>query len=881
VLSDSISQDSHADTRNSLARAFYNLRTFDGPALVDAFSGHSLSFLELSQQILGCASAIKKTPRNSGRIGVLCSDPIDYAVSLCASLLAGVGVPLNPNATIDEIKMSTSFFGLSSLLISGLDSFKLKVETPTISVDGLRSEVCRDAEPWLDLLEDNSTNQGLLLRTSGTTGSPKKVGLSPENILSGAHNVARSLQLSEQDSCLNMWNRHLIGGVVDTLLAPLISGSTVVFGGPFDAKIMRELLSSWKPTWTQFVPTTLNEFVRYLNRTSTPDSFDSLSFIRVVGAELDAESWRNATRRIKAPIIHTWGMTEAGPLIASTRPLYEPPSPGNVGTVIDGVEVRQREIGTTGRGESEFLIRGPSVIKRYLDDILEPADTLLDGWFPTGDLGYVNSSGEIVLTGRLKELIRRGAMTVYPRLIEECANKHPGVLESACVGVPHKTLGEDVVCVIVPSGGERELDRKVGEFLALNLPRDQVPSRLVVMDSLPRNAMGKILRDAIRSQLARISEDSSRRKRKHGAVAQHLLSLWKEELDSRSISITTNFFAAGGDSLSAVRVAAEVQALYGVALPPDWATKMPTIASLERFLLQQNPDAHPRTLPSNPLEILKNQTVLARENSYPPRNFLDTILHSQSEIEFLQSIQVALRHLVRSELLAIQAEIRSFAESRRYQFPDELFPSTEGLASNEEEWSRTSVGDFISRYQRGERPKSQCIVAFTGFGSNLMIPIHMFLDEISGLGCDVVLVFDPHRSRYRSGVPGLGSSMEDVVESVGKVVGALGYCPKISLGVSGGTEVASRFAVAIRDVQRLSIAGPASAGLGELPNFDRRLSARVLSPLKGRDLWGAVVTRFRFPLSKHRVEFRTRRHNVLYENYRRGTLGEALSWLLH
>ncbi|HET7737856.1 MAG TPA: AMP-binding protein, partial [Tepidiformaceae bacterium] len=333
----------------------------------------------------------------------------------------------------------------------------------------------------------------LVLHTSGTTGRPKRVPLSHANLARSARNVATSLGLTADDRCLNVMPLFHIHGIVAAILATLSSGGSVVCTPGFDAFRFFGSLEASRATWYTAVPTMHQAIVaRARAHLSTPAS-SSLRFVRSSSSPLPPSVMRDVEDLFGVPMVEAYGMTEASHQVCC-NPL--PPAvrkPGSVG-VPSGVELRV--VGPDGTslrpGETgEVVIRGGSVTSGY--ESIDPADfTLPGGWLRTGDLGYLDDDGYLVLAGRIKELVNRGGEKISPREVEDVLITYPGVREVVVFAVPHAKLGEDIAAAIVPEPADRPLDiAALRAFAGAQLAPFKVPRQVVVVEAIPLGPTGK------------------------------------------------------------------------------------------------------------------------------------------------------------------------------------------------------------------------------------------------------------------------------------------------------------------------------------------------------------------------------------------------------
>ncbi|MEM9108392.1 MAG: AMP-binding protein, partial [Pseudomonadota bacterium] len=402
--------------------------------------------------------------------------------------------------------------------------------------------------------------------------------LSHRNVCTSAQDVCRSIDLSVDDRCLCMWEQYHIGGLVDLLLAPLLSGGCIITTKGFDAEKFFELLEDRKPTWYQAVPTTLNELVNHAGRSGLECSDSSLRFVRSVAAALAPSLMADVEGLFGVPVIQTFGMTEAGPLVASTS-LTEKRKPGSVGRScgtdirIFGPEGQPLEQGLDG----EVAIRGSNVFAGYEDDEEANKISFRGDWFHTGDTGHIDADGELFLTGRIKQLINRGGEKINPQEVDDALLEHPQVDEAAVFTVPHKTLGEDIAAAVVLKEPISAVALRA--YLADRISSFKIPGQITFVDRLPRNPVGKIDRLALAS-VATAERAKSGHVPPRNEIEAYLVRLWSQELSQDVVGIHDDFSALGGDSLSSMRILIALEEAVEGALPEEIITSFSTIASL-------------------------------------------------------------------------------------------------------------------------------------------------------------------------------------------------------------------------------------------------------------------------------------------------------------
>ena len=343
----------------------------------------------------------------------------------------------------------------------------------------------------------------MLLHTSGTTSRPKIVPLSQRNLCASAANIARTLQFSASDCGLNIMPLFHIHGLIAGVLAPLAAGSQVFCTPGFNALKFFGWMDEAKPTWYTAVPTMHQAIVGRASKNTAVIQRHPLRFIRSSSSSMPPQVIRELEAAFGAPLIESYGMTEAAHQMAS-NPL--PPAvrkPGSVGlaagpeVAIMGEDGALLAAGAVG----EIVIRGANVTAGYVSNTAANAEAFAHGWFRTGDQGVMDAEGYLSLTGRLKEIINRGGEKISPREVDEILMDHAAVAQVVCFGMPHAKLGEEVAAVVVLREGAQASERELQDFVSLRAADFKVPKKILFMDEIPKGATGKLQRIGLAAKL--------------------------------------------------------------------------------------------------------------------------------------------------------------------------------------------------------------------------------------------------------------------------------------------------------------------------------------------------------------------------------------------
>ena len=335
------------------------------------------------------------------------------------------------------------------------------------------------------------------LYTSGTTGRSKGAMLTQNNLLSNAQTLVDAWRFTEDDVLLHALPIFHTHGLFVATNIILLARASMIFLPKFDVDSVFALLP--QATSMMGVPTF---YTRLLDdERLTAESTRHIRLFVSGSAPLLAETHLQFSARTGQQILERYGMTETN--MNTTNPYDGPRRAGTVGMPLAGVELKitdpetgaTLENGTIGQIE----VRGPNVFVGYWNMPEKTREELReDGFFITGDLGFIDDQGYVQIVGRNKDLIIAGGYNIYPKEIELILDDQPGVLESAVIGVPHADFGESVVGILVPdNSGLLDLE-KITETLAASLAKFKQPRKLVVVDALPRNAMGKVQKNILR-----------------------------------------------------------------------------------------------------------------------------------------------------------------------------------------------------------------------------------------------------------------------------------------------------------------------------------------------------------------------------------------------
>jgi long-chain acyl-CoA synthetase len=464
-----------------------------GPCLDDAtVSLDNAAFLD---RVVRAAGALRRQGVGAGDVvAIVLPNRVELIVSLFATWRVGAtATPVNPALLRAEIAYQLEDAGAKVVIGTG-EPF---ANAHAIDVDTLDREEPTDISPATLAPDDLA----LLIYTSGTTGKPKGVMLDHRNVRTMCQMGIDSLDVTADDHSLLILPLFHVNGIVAGTIAPLLVGGRVTIGGQFSPATFLDLVEHVRPTFFSAVPAI------YALLTALPEADAAdLSSLRLVicgAAPTPPELIKRFEARFGVVLVEGYGLSE-GTCASTINPYDGLRKPGTVGLPMAGQEVAIVADGRPQRaGErGEVVIRGANVMRGYLNRPQETATTIVDGWLHTGDVGYLDEDGYLVLVDRIKDMIIRGGENVYPKEVETVLYTHPDVLEAAVVGRPDDVMGEVVAAYVVLRPDATAIADDLHALCERDLARYKRPVSIELLDVLPKNAVGKIDKPNLRSLAA-------------------------------------------------------------------------------------------------------------------------------------------------------------------------------------------------------------------------------------------------------------------------------------------------------------------------------------------------------------------------------------------
>lgn len=786
----------------------------DASAIVDTQADAEISYSALSGAVSDLAAALvagtpKRQEQRRPRIGLVLPNGPRLTVALLASAIAGEATPFNPALTVAEFERYFSVTGVNVVVLSDTEDGPAAIAAAALDLPVLRLRndfSILGVSGAEKVVPPDPDDIAMVLMTSGSTGVPKIVPLRHRNVCKSARDVAGSLELGTDDRCLVMWQQFHIGGLVDLLLAPLSVGGTIILTQGFNAAGFFDLRNRYAPTWFQGVPTSLGEILRYAESQNIANGSGSLRLIRSVAAALTPAVQTRLETFFDVPVIRTLGMTEAAPLITSTR---LPPAVDKLGSVgrpcgpelcIFGEDGSAVETGVSG----DIAIRGENVFPGYENDADANAAAFRDGWFFTGDRGHVDEDGDLFITGRVSEQINRGGYKIMPAEVEEALSRHADVREAAVFGVAHPTLGEDIAAAVVTKAGASITAGDLRDHLGNIVAPNKIPARIVIRETLPRNPVGKVDRLALALEISALTDDTSLLVPARDATEKLIADIWMRELELPEIGIRQDFMMIGGDSLSALRVIVAMEQAFGCPMPDEVVENLTTIEEVAAALSARDIRASDSSSKS-----AKVTEVPAGPRKIKIREIAETdVTEALGRVSGKSELDLTLRQMVvyrppaevESLLTGIPDQCVATADGislfqrlrlrRRFNRKrDEILAEINNSATNVRLWTRKELTSAATLYFSPETPvwEKTLIVGFSGNGQGMSMEMYRFLSHLDPSRFDFAFLRDTAKTNlYLSGLPEMGESILKLGAWLEDFADAEGYAQRMVLGTSGG-----------------------------------------------------------------------------------------------
>jgi acyl-CoA synthetase (AMP-forming)/AMP-acid ligase II/thioesterase domain-containing protein/acyl carrier protein len=576
-----------------------------------------LTYRDLRKQVLLVIKTL--TARGFGRndrIAIIMPAGPETAVLAIAVMTGFTHTPLNPQFKEHEFQDNLSRLKVKAVIVQKNHETAAKAAalsqaiplieiTPSPDQAGIFTIDGSIPVNGNEIVFASPEDTAIIMQTSGTTSLPKIVPLRQKQVCKAIHVLASRSNHTNRDKSLHIVPHFHLLGVIGTLLAPLSCGGTVICTRDFIAPDFLSLLKNSHPTFYCAGPAHHQAILHELKKVS-PQELENhtLRYIRSVSAPLPEPVRQELETLLGIPVIESYAMTES-PNITFNVPRKD----GSVGfPIIESIAIMDDDATRLGPFEQgEVAVQGEVVFSGYEDAPDKNASAFINGWFMTGDVGYLDDEGYLYLTGRKKELINKGGEKISPVEIDQVLMTHPAVHQAMAFRINDEVLGEDIAAMVVvedKNTGEEELRR----FLLDRLIPFKVPRRIYVVDEIPQGPTGKLQRfigteryhtgTFEDTQTPGITNEPC--SPEVSLNQEKLIRIWKDILDIKSLSPDDDFFRCGGNSLTAIELLVKMQREFHLTIEPDTIYRYPTIRQQALIIAQKTGNRehyHPLIVP--------------------------------------------------------------------------------------------------------------------------------------------------------------------------------------------------------------------------------------------------------------------------------------------
>ncbi len=469
-----------------------------------------ISYTQLNQKANRVATAlIGLDIQPNDHIGIYAPNSADWIAFYFGVLKAGaVPVTLSSQLSKNELFLLLNhskprMIFTSAEKLGDLEGFRASGGLEKIICPGADLDMGRLTElgsASFKALDKDREDIAAILYTGGTTGTPKGVMLSHENISTSIHNVVFNERSTHEDRALCFLPFNHVFGQMHIMNATILSGGCLEMLPAFDMDKILWLLAEGRVTKLFAVPTI---YTRFLGLDRLKERLGQVRYCFSAAASMAADTVRQWKAQTGLAIYEGYGMTEAAPVVTYNH--YYRHVIGSVGTAAPGVEIQIRDQAGHVREqglEGEICVRGRNIMQGYLNN---PEGTRAafweNGWFRSGDIGRFDPDGYLYIVDRLKDMIITGGENVYPKEVEDVLYARPEVEECAIIGLPDPEWGERVTAFIVARPGEKIDPEALKTFLKSRISAFKVPKEFRAVSELPKSPAGKILKSHLRKQV--------------------------------------------------------------------------------------------------------------------------------------------------------------------------------------------------------------------------------------------------------------------------------------------------------------------------------------------------------------------------------------------
>jgi acyl-CoA synthetase (AMP-forming)/AMP-acid ligase II/thioesterase domain-containing protein/acyl carrier protein len=572
--------------------------------------GFSLTYRELFSQIKEISDRMRNWGFKRADVVVIAIPDGPYAlVAFLAVLDVAIALPVSPYDQPEEYERIIDKVGAKGVFMDdrpnapittvaarrGITLIKAMIEEGTMG----RLTVERPRPPSSPLpLSVNDT--AIMTLTSGTSATPKIVASTHASLATSVQCFSDWLGFSCNDRALCVMPFMHIHSLIRSTLPVLVRGGEVAWAPGFDQKRLLGWITEFQSTYMSAVPSMYRMLLREILGGQRCDQ-SHLRFVGIGSDRIDVELIVQIENALQVPVVQFYGLSETSPFIAMTQLGSKIGPFGATGLVnpIWAIKCVDELGNSLGSGqEGEIVVRG-GTINGLVGSGPTDKQTIVDGWFHTGDIGRVDNENYLFVTGRIGDRITSGGKKIEPSAVEAVLNSSTAVRQAVVFGVRDEILGQRVVAAIVPSKEHPINEGELKDFAASRLTSHMVPHRIIFVDEIPSTNLGKISRSALAAFFASVGRNPEKRlqpdnepERIETETESKVLKIVRRALKHDGLESSDDFFDYGCDSLAALSIVIEIEETLGVNVPPAAFMQRPNVCALARYVADRQEDKY-------------------------------------------------------------------------------------------------------------------------------------------------------------------------------------------------------------------------------------------------------------------------------------------------
>lgn len=459
---------------------------------------HALTYNELYEKARKVADNLTRAIGCGSNVGIILSNSVDYVVAYFGVLLAKcVVVPIYSKSSSREIESIINYCDINAVITD--DCFirsihSLNVTHKFFAFDVKSSNVvCELGETLLPAESKCPLNTAVMLGTSGSTNSPKRVMLSDDNLINNAIGVINSLEYTEDERILAVLPLTFASGNTSQLIVSILLGATLyIYQDSLHPMLFFRAIKEYRITSTTIVPSVLK-----LILSDNKDHLNDCETLRVIcfgGGPTDSSTMQQIKdSKLRDRFVHMYGQTESSTRVSHLLLSSNLDKLPSVGKPLFNIEVKINITDDDGKS-GEILVSGPNVMQGYYKEKSSPVE---DGWLHTGDVGYIDEQGYLYITGRIKNIIICSGMNIQAEEVEDVLCRHPFIKDAVVFGIPDEQHGELPVANVVLQDNTALSEDELRTYCKNKMSDFKVPARIHIVEELDRTYNGKVSRNIV------------------------------------------------------------------------------------------------------------------------------------------------------------------------------------------------------------------------------------------------------------------------------------------------------------------------------------------------------------------------------------------------